>query len=90
MSNAIDKALKERGGEYGDFKAQAKIEANLLAAMEASRNWVILSEDKKSALRMVAVKIARILNGNPENHDNFLDLAGYATLIEKDLRPTNE
>ena len=29
---------------------------------------------------MIAVKIARILNGDPNHFDSWIDIAGYATL----------
>ena len=40
-----------------------------------------LSPDQAEALDMIAHKIARILNGDPNHHDHWHDIAGYATLI---------
>lgn len=35
---------------------------------------------------MIAHKIARILNGDPNYADNWHDIAGYATLIDLQLQ----
>ena len=34
---------------------------------------------------MIAVKISRILTGDPSHADNWHDIAGYATLVERRL-----
>jgi hypothetical protein len=44
-----------------------------------------LASDQKEALDMIVHKIARILNGNPNVHDHWHDIAGYATLIANRL-----
>jgi hypothetical protein len=38
---------------------------------------------------MICHKIGRILNGNPNNKDSWWDIAGYATLIVKQLDGEN-
>ena len=50
-----------------------------------SPNWETLSDDKKEALEMTALKIGRILNGDPEYADSWHDIAGYAKLVEDTL-----
>lgn len=37
------------------------------------------------ALEMIAHKIARICNGDPNYADNWVDIAGYATLVANRL-----
>ena len=82
---SIDKVLAERGSRYGDFPDHAKITQNIKRAMYASPNWPTLSDDKKEALEMIAHKIGRILNGDPNYADSWTDIVGYAKLVEKDL-----
>jgi hypothetical protein len=41
---------------------------------------------QRESLDMIAHKIARILNGNPNVHDHWHDIAGYATLVANDLK----
>ena len=40
-----------------------------------------LSPDQREALEMIAHKIARILNGDPDYADSWHDIAGYAQLV---------
>lgn len=77
----IDQTLAERGARYGEFDEHARITQNIKRAMIDSHNWTKLSDDKKEALDMVAHKIGRILNGDPEYHDSWHDLVGYAKLV---------
>lgn len=48
--------------------------------------WHRLDPDQREALDMIASKIARILNGDPNYDDNWIDIAGYATLVAKRLQ----
>jgi hypothetical protein len=48
--------------------------------MGETPGWERLTPDKKEALEMIQYKIARILNGNPEFHDSWHDMVGYARL----------
>ena len=44
-----------------------------------------LAPDQMLALDMIAVKISRILSGNPSHKDSWVDIAGYAKLISDRL-----
>ena len=82
----IANTLIERGRRYGVFKGHAAITQNLKMMMTASPGWVRLSPSQKEALEMVAHKIGRILNGDPDYDDSWLDIAGYAKLIADELQ----
>ena len=77
--------LAERGSRYGKFADQAIIAQTIKDAMRAGRNWNILSPDKKEALDMLANKVARILNGDPEYADSWDDVIGYTKLVADTL-----
>lgn len=81
----IDTTLQERGSRYGDFCTHSHITQHLKDVMVRSPKWGILSADKKEALDMIAHKIGRILNGDPEYHDSWHDIAGYAKLVADTL-----
>jgi hypothetical protein len=81
----VDETLEARGERYGEFTGHAEIAQALKATMRATTNWAALSTDKKEALEMVVHKIARILNGDPEYPDSWLDIGGYARLVHKKL-----
>jgi len=83
--NDINQTLQERGNRYGAFSEHARITQNIKAAMRDSPNWESLTDDKKEALEMVAHKIGRILNGDPEYQDSWHDIIGYTQLVETSL-----
>jgi len=85
---SIEQTLKEREEKYGKFKDHSRISQNIKGAMNDGR-WGELSSDKKEALELIAHKIARVLNGDPDYADNWHDIAGYATLVENSLNKKN-
>lgn len=82
----VQDTLKERGSRYGLFEDHAKLTQKLKLTMHTTDNWSKLSPSHKEALEMIAHKIARILNGDPEYKDSWHDIAGYASLAENDCR----
>jgi len=85
LTNAVANTLAERGSRYGEFKDHAKIAQGLQDTMRAAPRWILLDQDMKQALSVIADKIARILNGDPFYGDNWHDIQGYAKLIEDRL-----
>ena len=79
----VEATLKERGNRYGSFDTHAEYAERLNNVFESSPNWATMKPDAKEALRIIANKIGRILNGDPEYHDNWHDIAGYAVLVEQ-------
>lgn len=84
-TDAVDKTLDERGKRYGSFERNAAISQAIKRTMRGAVGWHSLSEDQQEALDMIACKISRILTGDPNYADNWHDIAGYATLVEKRL-----
>ena len=78
--STIEETLAERGTKYGDFTDHAKISQDLKDVMSGTPGWQRLTSDKKEALQMIVHKIGRILNGDPEFHDSWHDIVGYAQL----------
>ncbi len=87
ITGTIEETLAERGARYGTFANHARIAQSIKQGMYCSPNWATLSDDKKQALEVIADKIARILNGDPEYHDNWHDIIGYAKLVADTLVP---
>jgi hypothetical protein len=81
----IDATLNERGKRYGSFVGHAAITQDLKASMRRTKGWDRLSETQTEALEMIAHKIGRILNGDPDYDDSWRDIAGYSELIVKEL-----
>jgi hypothetical protein len=82
----INATLEERGKRYGSFVGHAEITQKLMITMYASPKRHLLALDQMEALHMIAHKIGRILNGDPDYADSWHDIAGYATLVEKRLQ----
>jgi hypothetical protein len=78
--------LAARGARYGSFADQAVIAERLVSGMTAAPGWDRLDPDMKEALRVIANKTARILNGDPSYSDSWHDIAGYATLVDVRLK----
>jgi uncharacterized ferritin-like protein (DUF455 family) len=86
MSN-INDVLENRGAQYGEFESHAYISQVLKVSIESHRlaHGIVLASDQKEALDMICHKIARIINGNPNYADSWIDIAGYATLVANRL-----
>ena len=86
---AIAETLLERGSRYGDFASHAQITQAIKAVMQASPNWRHgkLASDQREALDMIAHKVGRILNGDPDYHDSWHDIIGYTKLVADRLVP---
>lgn len=81
----ITTTLAERGTRYGDFAGHARITQELKAVMRNTPNWNNLSPAQMESLEMVAHKIGRILNGDPNYFDSWHDIEGYARLVSETL-----
>lgn len=79
----IDVTLAERGSRYGSFTEHARVTQNIKTAMVDSPNGsnMRLGPDQREALEMIAHKIGRILCGDPDYHDSWHDIVGYAKLV---------
>jgi hypothetical protein len=77
----VSAILDERGKRYGSFIGHAAISPALKHIIFESRSDMELMPDQREALEMIAHKIARIVNGDPNYADSWLDIAGYAQLV---------
>lgn len=81
----LESVLSERGSRYGSFKGHAEITQSIKDAMRVHNGWQRLSPSQIEALEMIAHKIGRILNGDPNYADSWVDIAGYAKLVGDEL-----
>lgn len=89
MSN-VDDTLAERESMYGEYTNVASTAQCLKDVMRVTKGWINLSPSQRESLDMVANKIARILNGDPNIADHWHDIAGYARLVEVELEKNND
>lgn len=86
----IDETLAQRGNRYGVFAEHARITQAMKAAAVDSPNWASLAPDQKEAIEMIAHKLGRILNGDPNYHDSWHDIVGYTKLVADRLLQETE
>lgn len=78
------KLLDERAKTHGDYLVTAKTAQKIKAMIRNSPAYPDMNERQCESLDMIAVKLARIMCGNPHEPDHWQDIAGYALLPIKD------
>lgn len=85
--DSMTATLETRATTYGKFENLAKVSQSLKTAMfDTLEVRSFLAPDQREALEMIASKIARIINGDPNCVDSWHDIGGYAQLIADRLR----
>lgn len=86
----VNELLTGREARYGTFEEHAKLSQELMSVMHERSGWNRLAADQREALEMVQHKVARILNGDPEYLDNWVDICGYSQLVVNRLEKENK
>ena len=83
LRDNVDKTLDARALNYGTFKDGAALMQSIKRTLSAhaATHGKTFADDQWEALEMIVHKIGRIVNGNPDVTDHWVDIAGYATLI---------
>lgn len=84
----VDAILDARGSNYGSFLGLSQVTQRLkgVAHQFAGQNNKTFDADQAEALDLIFTKIGRILNGDPNHTDSWIDIAGYATLVADRLQ----
>ncbi len=84
----VNTTLDTRAESYGKFKDGAALMQAIKRTMaaHADRHNKSFADDQWEALEMIVHKIGRIVNGNPDVVDHWMDIAGYATLVSDRLQ----
>ena len=79
----VDKTLDARAEMYGKFKDGASLMQAVKRelAAHAAKHGKTFADDQWEALEMIVHKMGRIVNGDPNVVDHWVDIAGYATLV---------
>ncbi len=79
----VEAILTQRGNRYGRFIDHSGVAQRLKTVMRNHMGvrWDVMADDQKEALEMIGHKLARILNGDPDYADSWVDIAGYAKLV---------
>jgi hypothetical protein len=84
----VDAILNQRATTYGAFKYVAEIAQEIkdIVRVADTNRDELLAFDQREALDMIASKIGRILGGDSNYVDSWIDIAGYATLVADRLQ----
>jgi hypothetical protein len=87
METDVDAILDSRAKDYGKFIEGAEIMQMLkrLVHNYIEDRGTPLAFDQREAIDMIIHKMGRIINGNPDKVDHWVDIAGYATLVAERL-----
>ena len=81
----IKQVIEERGSNYGQFKDHAHLSQELKGCMQRHAEYKYLSTEMRESLEMIQHKVARVINGNQNHLDSWIDIQGYAKLISDGL-----
>lgn len=87
MSASIHALLEEREKTHGSFDAHALYTQEIKRIVRKSEQC--LTDAQLESLEMIAHKIGRILAGNADFRDHWLDISGYAMLVADILERQN-
>jgi len=79
----VDETLDNRAQDYGKFIEGAEIMQMLKRIVHnyIEARGTKLAFDQREAIDMIIHKLGRIINGNPDKVDTWVDIAGYAKLV---------
>lgn len=77
----VEVTLAERQNQYGDFSDVAHLSQGLQSLLSVGS----FSDVQQEAMQMICSKLARLACGDADHVDSWHDIAGYATLVVKDL-----
>lgn len=80
-NNETEALIAERGKTHGDWKRQAHCAQRFKKVINDFASITTpLTHSQREALDMIAVKMSRILSGDPSYTDHWDDISGYAIL----------
>lgn len=85
MVTELQGILEERGKRYGSFIDHAYTTQDIKNNLARGASWWRCGCPQREALDMIAHKLGRIVNGDPNYADSWRDIAGYAMLIVNQL-----
>jgi hypothetical protein len=75
--------LAQRHKTHGSFADNAAMSQRLKRVLRGSANWERLNCEQREALEMIALKLSRLLSGDPTLPDHVHDICGYAELLAR-------
>lgn len=86
MSTELEQTIAQRRGRYGPLIESGEVAMKLEDYLRSLPGWARLAYDQREALAMVMHKISRIMCGDPDYDDSWIDVAGYVQNVVNRLR----
>lgn len=80
MTEDVSTTIAERKSTHGSYVDVARAYDDLMKVLWSRDRWDELSPVQRLSLEMIMHKTARIITGNPNFADHWLDIEGYAKL----------
>jgi len=82
----LEQTIAQRRGRYGPLIESGEVAMKLEDYLRSLPGWERLAYDQREALAMVMHKISRIMCGDPDYDDSWIDIAGYVQNVVNRLR----
>jgi hypothetical protein len=86
---SVTDTLAQRQHTHGDFTNNATVMQALKGIVRDAVRWGDLSYVQREAIEMICHKIGRVVTGNPNEPDHWLDIEGYARLARERIGGTD-
>jgi len=77
--------LKERQKTHGEYERLAAVAQSIKNILRSAPNYGALSAVQSESVDLIATKLARIVCGDPDELDHYIDISGYADLVVRNL-----
>jgi hypothetical protein len=85
MASEVESLIADRKKTHGEFKDVAAISQATKRLWQSQARWAQLTDIQKEGLEYVAHKIARVLSGNSNFRDHWLDISGYVERVLEEI-----
>ena len=82
---STDHILRERQGTHGNFSDGAKFVQAVMRAAMAAPMWAATTDVQRECIHHIAQKLQRIVCGDPNFRDHWIDISGYANIAANHL-----
>lgn len=80
-----DQVNHEREATHGNYAHSCCVSQRFKQVLRGALGSRVLPDSHQEAAEMILFKLSRIASGNPNHIDHWRDIAGYATLVVREL-----
>lgn len=84
VADRVEAILKARGNRYGNAAEQSRVFVDIVDAVGKTGKVSSMPPIARQSLYMIALKMSRIVCGDPMDPDSWQDIEGYAKLPFRD------